>query len=299
MPTALVFALQRYSIHDGPGIRTTVFFKGCPLSCWWCHNPESQGREPFVHYDPERCLGCAECVGACPEGALAKTDEGIHLDRDRCLAHGSCAAACPAEARCVVGRRVTVDELLVELEKDRLYYEESGGGVTFSGGEPLLQWRFLVDALRACGERDLHRTVDTSGFAAPEVMRRVAEHTDLFYYDVKLMDPELHHRATGVPLGPILDNLTLLLSLGARVRIRIPMIPGLTSDDGVDRIGALLASLPATDGVNLLPFHRSARDKHRKFGLPWLLEDDDVPVERVHAWAARLGDFGLRVTVGG
>jgi pyruvate formate lyase activating enzyme len=300
MSTGLIFNVQKYSIHDGPGIRTTVFFKGCPLSCWWCHNPESQGREPFVHYDSKRCLGCGGCVRACPAGALTLTAAGVVTDWDRCDAHGVCAQVCPAEARQVIGRTVTVPELLDEIERDRLYYEESGGGVTFSGGEPLLQWRFLLDVLTACGERDLHRAVDTTGFASPKVLLQVAEQTDLFLYDIKTMDPELHRRATGVPLSPILDNLARLLSAGARVRIRIPLIPGVTDDDSIDRTGAFLASLPAIEAVHLLPFHRSARDKHEKFGFPWLLEsDDDIPEERVQDWAARIGAEGLQVTVGG
>lgn len=300
MRTGLIFDVKKYSIHDGPGIRTTVFFKGCPLTCWWCHNPESRGREPFVYYDADRCLGCQDCVRVCPEGALSMGDNGITTDWDLCRSHGLCAAVCPSEARRLIGRRVTVAELVEELEKDRLYFDESGGGVTFSGGEPLLQWEFLLDALVACGERDMHRAVDTTGMAAPDVLLRVAAETDLFLYDIKTMDPELHRRATGVKLEPILDNLVRLLAAGAKVRVRIPLIPGVTDSDSIDRTGAFLASLPAIEGVNLLPFHGSARDKHRKFGMPWLLEtDEEIPGERVGEWAERMGDHGFPVTIGG
>jgi pyruvate formate lyase activating enzyme len=300
MRTGLVFNVQKYSIHDGPGIRTTVFLKGCPLSCWWCHNPESIGREPFVHYDRDRCLGCQACVRACPEGALHVAEQGIVTDPARCRVHAACVQACPAEARRLVGRRVSVAELLDDIERDRLYYEESGGGVTFSGGEPLLQWEFLLDMLAACGKRDIHRTVDTTGVAPADALLRVAEETDLFLYDLKLMDPELHRRATGVRLSPILANLARLLAAGARVQIRVPLIPGVTSDDGIERTGAFLASLPAVEGVSLLPFHQSARDKHRKFGVPWRLEShDDIPADRVAAWAASIEHRGLRVSVGG
>lgn len=296
----LILNLQKYSVHDGPGIRTTVFLKGCPLTCWWCHNPESQGRDPFVHYDPDRCLVCGACAQACSEDALVVTTAGVEVDPSRCRARRACAAACPSEARRVIGQRMTVTELMEELEKDRLYYETSGGGVTFSGGEPLLQWRFLLEALDACGDREFHRTVDTTGFAAPDVLMRVAERTELFLYDLKVMDLRLHLEATGVPLEPILTNLERLLRAGARVRIRVPLIPGITSDESIDKVGGFLDSLPPVDGVNLLPFHRSARDKHCKFGMPWRLEDeDDIPGDRVAAWTACLEGWGLPVAVGG
>lgn len=300
MRSGLVFDVQRYSIHDGPGIRTSVFFKGCPLTCWWCHNPESRGRSAFVHYTPDRCLACGECVQTCPRGALTLIDGRVVTDVDRCDGRASCVRVCPSEARQLIGRQVTVEELLEEIEEDRLYYEESGGGVTFSGGEPLLQWEFLLDMLTECGGRDIHRTVDTTGHAPPEVVRRVARETDLFLYDLKVMDPELHRRTTGVELGPILDNLEILLREGSRVRIRIPLIPGVTTDDSIDRTAELLATLPAIDGVNLLPFHRSARDKHRKFALPWLLQtDEELPDEHVEAWVSRMQERGVHATLGG
>jgi pyruvate formate lyase activating enzyme len=300
MTRGLVFRVQRYSLNDGPGIRTTVFLKGCPLSCWWCHNPESRTHEPFVHYDVTRCLGCHACLEVCPEGALSEDASGaIVRDASRCVGHGACVAICPAEARQWIGEWTTVDQLLQALERDRLYFEESGGGVTFSGGEPLHQWRFLVDALAACGGRDLHRTVDTTGFASQEVLRKVAAETDLFLYDLKLMDPELHLRATGVPLQPVLDNLFHLLHDGARVQVRIPLIPGVTSEDGVRRTADFLAGLPPVEGVRLLPYHRAAREKHRRFAVPWLLAAaEEIPASQAEGWAAIFRDVGLDAEVG-
>ena len=300
MRTGLVFDIKKYSIHDGPGIRTTVFFKGCPLSCWWCHNPESRGAEPFVYYDAERCIGSAACVEACPEGALALTAQGVLDTHALCCGQGSCVDACPTEALRWVGSRYTVDELVREIEKDRLFYEESGGGVTFSGGEPLLQWEFLLDVLQACGARGLHRAVDTTGVTSAEVLDEVAACTDLFLYDLKTLDAELHDRATGVPLATVLDNLDRLLSAGARVRIRIPLVPGVNDGDNMDEVGTFLSSLPGIDGVDVLPFHASARDKHRKFGVPWLLDGaEPLADEEVCAIVDLLEAKGLTVSVGG
>ncbi len=313
----LIFDIHRYSVHDGPGIRTTLFFKGCPLSCWWCHNPESQGRAPFLHYDPGRCLRCGACIEACPEGALAFVAgaavsdppgaDGVELDPGRCRLDdgcpGRCVDACPAEARQRVGRWLTVAEVVDAVDRDALFHEQSGGGVTFSGGEPLLQWRFLSKVLDACGERGIHRAVDTTGFASPDVLLRVAERTDLFLYDIKTLDPGLHRRATGVPLQPILDNLARLLDVGARVRIRVPLIPGVSDGDAAaDALALHLRGLGAgrLDGVHLLPFHRPAKAKHERFGLPWRLPvDTAVPEARVLELGARLERQGVHVTIGG
>jgi pyruvate formate lyase activating enzyme len=297
----LIFDIRRYSVHDGPGIRTTVFFKGCPLSCWWCHNPESQGRTPILHYDPARCLRCGTCVAACAQGALTLGPGGIAFDGDRCRLDGACVQACPARARELVGRSWTVAELVAEIEKDQLFHDQSGGGVTFSGGEPLLQWAFLLDALRATGERGIHRTVDTSGFASPRVLVEVAEETDLFLYDLKTLDAQLHRRVTGVPLRPIVDNLDRLLARNAHVRIRLPVIPGISDGaDHMERVAAFLTARPGVEGVHLLPFHRPARAKHERFGVPWRLEDDDVlPDERLSHLSGLLRARGLDVTIGG
>jgi pyruvate formate lyase activating enzyme len=300
MPTGLIFDIKRYSVHDGPGIRTTVFFKGCPLKCWWCHNPESRDSHPLLYHDAAKCLGCHDCVPACPEGAVTATPQGSLTDADLCCGHGACAAACPTEARQLIGRRYSVDELMTEIEKDRVFFEESGGGVTFSGGEPLLQWEFLLEVLRACGERGIHRTVDTTGVAAAAVLLDVASETDLFLYDIKTMDPEVHLETTGAPVRPILNNLHRLLAAGARVRVRIPLIPGVSDGANIDLTGRFLKHLPGIEGVNLLPYHSPAQAKHQKFDLPWRLPDDvSMSSGEVDAMANRMREYGLSVTVGG
>ncbi len=301
MRRGIIFDIRRYSVHDGPGIRTTVFFKGCPLSCWWCHNPESQGRVPFVHYDATRCIRCGSCVDACGEGALTMTPSGVVVEDARCTLHGACVQACPADARKLVGRLWTTTELVEEIERDQIFHDQSGGGVTFSGGEPLLQWAFLLDALRACGVRGVHRAVDTSGFASPRVLLQIAEETDLFLYDVKTLDPTLHRKTTGVPLKPILDNLERLLERGSRVVMRLPVIPGISDgDDHLAQVGAFLENHPGVEEVQLLPFHAAARDKHTRFGVSWRMRDEQaISPERLVEMGDALRARGIHVTVGG
>ena len=297
----LVFDIKRYSIHDGPGIRTTVHLQGCPLSCWWCHNPEGQRMTSSVHYDDARCVGCETCVETCPEHALELTPHGVVTDVELCRSCGECAEACPSLARQQVGRSMSSAEVLAELEKDTLFHDESGGGVTFSGGEPLAQPEFLYELLRGAGERGMHRAVDTSGLAREEILMRIASETDLFLFDLKVIDPIRHRKTTGVSNQPILENLRKLAAAGHVIRVRVPVIPKVSDDDeNIDRAGELLCTVPGIEEVDLLPFHTSARDKHRKFELPWRMNDaGEIPRERMEELADRLERFGLRAKIGG
>jgi pyruvate formate lyase activating enzyme len=301
MGEGLIFDIKRYSIHDGPGIRTTVFLKGCPLDCWWCHNPVGRGADRPIVVNPALGLRCARCAAACPEGLLDGGDPGRAAPPERCLGDDLCVAACPSGARRRIGRRVEAAALLEEILADAPFFDESGGGVTFSGGEPLLQPEFLAEMLDACGERDLHRAVDTSGQAAPAVLRAIAGRAELFLYDLKLMDPERHRRYTGRDNGRILDNLRLLDALGKPVELRLPVIPGINDGDAdIAAAGAFAARLGNLTAVTLLPFHAPAMDKYARLGYTRRLPETLPPArETLEGFAGLLASFGLPVRIGG
>lgn len=268
MSQPLVFDIKRYSIHDGPGIRATIFFKGCPLNCQWCHNPESISATVQKLFTASRCIGCGECCRVCPVGACTLTPDGVLTDDGLCTLCGTCAEVCPTLAMEMSGRYYSVSELFEVIEKERPFFEQSGGGVTFSGGEPLLYPEFLLEILEVCGRQDIHRAVDTSGFVRKETLLRVAQHTDLFLYDLKILDAEKHKRYTGVDNRLILDNLTALAECGANIQVRIPLIGGVNDDSGsVAEMAAFVAGLPGEKkAVSLLPFHDVAKAKDEKLG---------------------------------
>lgn len=297
----VVFDLKRYALHDGPGIRTTVFFKGCPLRCWWCHNPESQVLAPELMFQKSRCTGCGDCLVACREGALSLAGGELLIARDRCTRCGACAAACQAEALMMSGREMTVAEVMAELERDSLFYDESGGGVTFSGGEPLMQPEFLESLLRACRARGFHTALDTSGYAPWATLARVSEHVSLFLYDLKLMDDRKHREFTGVSNELILANLHELARRGSAIVVRLPLIPGV--NDGLEdlrRTGEFVASLARPCPVNILPYHRAGIAKYAKLGRAYPLPEVQPPTgERLREVAAALAEFGLEVLIGG
>ncbi len=300
-PTGTLFAIKRYALHDGPGLRVTVFFKGCPLTCLWCHNPEGMRPGPEIVSLRDKCAGCRECVPACPKGALSAGSRGIERDMNLCTACGTCAEVCPALSHEAIGRRWTVDEVMAEIGKELPFFEGTSGGVTFSGGEPLAQPDFLEALLVACGRLGLHRAVDTSGFAPAGTVRRIAPYTDLFLFDLKHMDPVAHLRATGVDNALIHDNLRLVAASGTEVRLRLPLVPDFNDDeDNIRRTGLFAAALPGVRGIDVLPYHAGAKGKYAKLGRPYPGHDIPVPEPaRVDRAVNILQDCGLAVRIGG
>jgi pyruvate formate lyase activating enzyme len=301
---ALLFDLKRYALHDGPGIRTTLFLKGCPLRCVWCHNPESWSSSPQRLYKSAKCIGCASCVDACPEGALKLTPEGIRPTGRPCTRCGACADACPALAMEICGREWPLDELMAEVEKERGIMADSGGGVTLSGGEPLLHPSYTLELLAELGRRGFHRAVDTTLYAAPDVVRSVAAACDLFLVDLKVMDSDTHQRYTGVPNELILDNLRLVTSLGVPYWIRIPLIAEVNaSEANLAATAAFLRTLPRLpDEVDLLPYHDIGKGKHDRLGTTYNPDSFSLSApskEKQDACVRLLTDAGLTVKIGG
>jgi pyruvate formate lyase activating enzyme len=296
-----VFNIMRFSVQDGPGIRTTVFLKGCPLQCAWCHNPEALAEGPELFLRPDRCIACGDCMNTCPAHAIVREEGRFETLRDLCARCGTCAGACWADARELIGRQMTVDDVMHEVERDAPFYSESGGGVTFSGGEPLLQHRFLVQLLRACSARRFHAVVDTSGYASPDVLFLVAEHTDLFLYDLKTVDDEVHRRFTGVPGSLIRGNLARLASWGKKVVIRMPIIPGINdSPRNIQDAGRFIASLGNIVRIQLLPYHASGVDKYAHLGMQYTLPGVQAPsVRHMNDIAEELLRFHPVVSIGG
>ncbi len=302
----LVFDIRKYSLHDGPGIRTTVFFKGCPLNCWWCHNPESQSPAPELMVWESRCIRCGTCIATCAleaAGLQAGADTGMHttVEREICTVCGACVAVCAADAREVVGKRMTVGEVMSSIERDVVFFEESGGGVTFSGGEPLAQHAFLAELLKACKASGIHTALDTSGYASWKALDSLRGDVDLFLFDLKLMDDARHRAFTGVPNGLILDNLRALSKRGHHIQLRVPVIPGITDDEqNLEAIGMFAASLPHLERVDILPYHLSAAGKYERLGKTNRLAGTESPTDaRLEGIAHLFEKYHLPVKTGG
>lgn len=275
---AHIFNIQKYNTHDGNGVRTLVFFKGCPLRCRWCSNPESQHREPQVMAQPKLCTNCGACVPACPAGVHVMTSQGHRLDASKtCTGCGKCVEACPTGALTVVGRLMSISAIADVVEEDRPFYDLSGGGVTLSGGEALMQTEAAVSLLATCRQRGINTAVETCGYVKSENMLKAAEFIDLFLFDIKHMDPERHTALTGVHNALIHQNIRLLLDNRYNVRIRLPMLKHI-NDDGQE-IAAIAAFLqPYKEyanfkGIDVLPYHKLGVGKYAQLGREYGLED--------------------------
>jgi len=275
--TGIIFDFKRYTLHDGPGIRAAVHLKGCPLSCWWCHNPESQSPLPQTLFRGERCISCGRCG--------ASEDTG----------------SCPSGAKELCGKKITVNDLMALILKERIFFEQSGGGVTLSGGEPLLQPDFVIALLKECRRFEIHTAVDTCGFVSRSVLMEILPLTDLFLYDIKHMDNEKHLKYTGVDNETILSNLKTLGNAGALIYARMPFIPEINTDEkNLHSTGAFLRSVGGVVKVNLLPYHNAAEEKHRRWNSEYRLKGLNAPSEELlKDRAAILESYGLKIEVGG
>ncbi len=300
--TGRIFDIKRYSIHDGPGIRTTFFLKGCALRCLWCHNPESVDPRPEIMHWPGRCVRCHACSQACPLGAISEDGAGaVVIDRSRCDLCGQCAEACLYDAVQIVGREMTVAEVVAEAERDRVFYEQSGGGVTLSGGDPIVQADFAEAVLGACRSRGLRTALDTAGMTPSVVLDRLAPKADLVLYDLKCMEEARHRAFTGASNASILDNLKRLAAAGTEVWVRIPLVGGVNDDeDNIRRTIALLLSLKAIRRVGLLPYHSGGLEKARRIGKESQFRKFESPSEeRIAGIETAFRDAGFDVRRGG
>ncbi len=266
MQSGMVYNIQRMSIQDGPGLRTTVFLKGCPLHCLWCSNPESQSFQPQLLVFENLCCNCGKCGEACPHGAVSTDGEHFNRDLSLCRNCGACAEVCPTKARVMSGNVMSVDEVMKVVRKDELFYTNSGGGVTFGGGEPTSAGDFLVELLESCRQAGYHTCVDTCGHCAPGQFKKVLDLAEMFLFDCKHMDPEQHRRLTGQDNSVILANLREVLRSGVPVHIRVPLMPGLNdSEENIAAMAAMLREFGKHE-VDVLPCHAFGRNKYTALG---------------------------------
>jgi pyruvate formate lyase activating enzyme len=297
----IVFDIKKYAIHDGPGIRTTVFLKGCPLRCPWCHNPESMRRQPEHGLRSSRCTQCGACIEVCPYQAISFIDNLPLIDTGKCQLCGRCVDICLAGAREIIGREMSVREVINEIEKDVIFYDQSDGGVTFSGGEPLMQPEFLLTLLNQCKRRRIHTAVDTSCYTEPEILERISEKTDLFLCDIKHMDNDTHEQWTGVENSLILRNIKYLSETGKKIIIRVPVIPGFNDDDvNIEATGEFAASLQGISRIDILPYNRGGQEKAARLTTriePLYAETPDE--DKMNSTAEILQRYGFEVKIGG
>ena len=301
----LVFDVQRYSLHDGPGIRTLVFVKGCPLRCKWCANPEGIYKSLDVFSEPSGCIGCGKCMAICPAKAIAVTTDGFAIDRTACRHCGSCARVCPSSSKTLVGEAKTVDQIVKMIRRDSAFYESSGGGVTMGGGEILTQPEFVINVLRQCREIGINTAVETSAFGTWEDLRRIIEYTDTAFIDLKAIDRELHRELTGVYNECILKNIRKAdqyfaqYPSGRQLIIRIPVIPGMNDrEENREQSAAFLGGLQGYARVELLPFHNFGESKYKKLDKEYAFQGiKNSTAEMLQPFLETLLARGIKATV--
>ncbi len=300
MDKAILFNIQKFSLHDGPGIRTTVFFKGCPLRCSWCHNPESLKPSIEVMHNKERCSLCGECVKRCPENAVCIFDGSIVTNENECKICSECTFYCINEAREIAGREYNLDELMRILQQDAIFYEESSGGVTLSGGEPVMQIEFIEKLLKKLKKKGIHTAVDTSGAMPFSYYERIAPFTDVFLYDIKALDDDTHKKYTGISNKNILENLKKLSVIHNGINIRIPVIDGVNATEKFTQDLINLLEGTQIANINLLPYHDISRHKYKKLNLEYECESLKVPSdETINNMKETLENKGYTVAIGG
>lgn len=300
MAEGYIFNIQRFSIHDGPGIRTTVFFKGCPLRCWWCHNPEGQTLERELLVFNNRCIGCGTCAKVCERGAITIKEGKVLIDREKCDLCGKCVENCSTRGLEFAGKLVTDEWLLKELKKDIIFFDQSGGGVTISGGEPLMQFEFLLSLVKMLKEEGIHVTVDTSGYGEWDKLKQLANNVDLFLYDIKLIDNEKHKKYMGVSNEIILKNMQKLVNEKTNIAPRIPLIPGVNDDiEDIKQFAKFLGGLGFRT-VNILPYHDFGREKYIRAGKEYKIEKKLLlPDEKKELINEEFAKEGINIIFGG
>lgn len=295
----VLFNIQRYSLHDGPGIRTIPFFKGCPLACKWCSNPESQRPEPELIYKKSDCIQCGKCIDACQQQAISVQNPHF-IDRQRCINCGDCTRVCPTAALEMKGKRITVREVVRELQKEENVYRRSGGGITLSGGEPLSQPDFARELLKACKEKGWHTAIETTGLTSKDVIESVFPYVDLALTDIKALNPEIHRNNTGVDNQKILENL-IRISFITKTVVRIPLIPGVNDNpEEIRAIGEFARMMQNVDTIHLLPYHTYGENKYTLLGRIYPMGDTpSIADEKVNNLKREIESLGFQCHIGG
>jgi len=297
---AMVFDIQKYCVHDGPGVRTTIFFKGCSMSCQWCSNPESQNPFPEILFNSSRCIHCGNCIECCEAGVFTKSGNDVIIKRQSCINCGACTHKCYSRARTLIGREYSVEELIREVERDIEFYRQSGGGVTFSGGEPGLQPEAVLAVAKYFKSKNISTVLETCGFVPWENLDMMVPYLDLVLYDIKMWDQKKHEDYCGKPNLLIRDNLSRICKVVDTI-VRIPIIPTVNDSEAeLKPIAEFLQSLRKIKEIHILPYHNMALGKYEGLGREYRLEKIDVPlVENMEKLKRFFDDFGFEVKIGG